>query len=57
MESGLKTISPSSSEKLVKAKSPWGTPVQPQGSCSLAAVMDEELARKLQSDEETALSR
>ena len=53
----MKTISPSSSEKLVKAKSPWGTPVQPQASCSLAAVMDEELAKKLQSEEETALCR
>lgn len=57
MESGVKTISPSSSEKLVKAKSPWGTPVQPQGPCSLAAVMDEELAKKLQNDEEAALCR
>lgn len=54
MDSGLETVSPSS-EKLVKSKSPWGTPSQPtQG---LAAVMDEELAKKLQNDEETALYR
>lgn len=49
-----KTLSPSSSEGLVKSKSPWRTPTQPQGPCSLAAVMDEELAKKLQADEEDA---
>ena len=58
MESGLEALPPSSSSKLVKSKNPWGTPaVHPQGTCSLAAVMDEELAKTLQSEEETAYNR
>ena len=57
MESGLKTLSPSSSSP-GKAKSPWRLPSEPQQTtCSLAAVMDEELAKKLQSEEEDALRR
>ena len=47
-----KTLSSTSSEELVKSRSPWRTPLQPQGPCSLAAVMDEEFAKKLQADEE-----
>ena len=47
-----KTLSSSSSEELVKSKSPWSTPTQPQGPCSLAVVMDEELAKKLQVEED-----
>ena len=47
------TVSPSSSEKLVKIKNPWGTSGT-QKSCSLMAVMDEELAKKLQKEEEDA---
>ena len=58
MESGLKTLSPSSSEKLGKPKSPWRLPAESQQTtCSLAAVMDEELAKKLQSEEEALLTR
>ncbi len=55
MESGLKTLSPSSPEKLGKPKSPWRLPAGPQqqATCSLATVMDEELAKKLQSEEDT----
>lgn len=54
MDSGLKTLPPSSP---VKPKSPWGVPAEPQQTtCSLATVMDEELARKLQSEED-GLSR
>ena len=54
MESGLKTLTPSNSSKRI---SPWGTPVQPQVPCSLTAVMDEELAKKLQTEEQAALDR
>ena len=50
----MKTLSPSSTESPVKPKSPWYTPTKTPTPCSLAAVMDEELARKLQSEEETA---
>ena len=53
MESGVKTLSPSK-EGPVKRKSPWGTPTQAPTPCSLAAVMDEELAMKLQTEEEHA---
>lgn len=53
MDSGVKTLSPSK-EGPVKRKSPWGTPIQAPAPCSLAAVMDEELAMKLQHEEEHA---
>jgi len=49
-----KTLSPSRPEKLVKSKNPWGTSPGTQTSCSLVAVMDEELAKKLQKEEEDA---
>ena len=53
MDSEVKTLSPSK-EGPVKRKSPWGTPTQAPTPCSLAAVMDEELAMKLQHEEEHA---
>lgn len=53
MDSEVKTLSPSK-EGPVKRKSPWGAPAQAPTPCSLAAVMDEELAMKLQHDEEQA---
>ncbi len=55
MESGLKTLSPSPSKELGKPKSPWQMPTDPYqgGTCSLAAVMDEELAKELQSEEDS----
>lgn len=49
----VKTLSPTK-EGPVKQKSPWGTPNQAPTPCSLAAVMDEELAMKLQHEEEHA---
>lgn len=55
MESCLKTLTPSN--PTTKRTSPWGTPIQPQAPFSLAAVIDEELAKKLQSDEERVLDR
>ena len=51
MESGLKVISPME----VKHKSPWATPTTDHTPCSLMAVMDEELAKKMQSDEKEGL--
>ena len=50
---GVKTLSPTK-DGPVKRKSPWGTPTQAPTPCSLAAVMDEELAMKLQHEEEHA---
>lgn len=57
MESSLETLTPSNPEKLEKRASPWGTPVLPQAPFSLAAVIDEELAKKLQSEEEKTADR
>ncbi len=57
MESGVKTLLPSNPEKLAKRASPWGTPVPPQAPFSLAAVIDEELAKQLQTEEEEAVER
>lgn len=49
MESGLKTLSPQKPQ----SKSPWRSPShQTTPTCSLAAVMDEELAKTLQEEEE-----
>ena len=55
MDSGVKTLPPPSDISL-KKKNPWGRPPQttPTTVCSLAAVMDEELARKLQQEEESS---
>ena len=53
MESSVKTLAPSTAP-LRKANA-WGSPVgssTPPAVCSLAAVMDEELAKKLQQEEE-----
>ena len=50
MDSGLKALSPHKPA----VKSPWGTPaLQTTPTCSLATLMDEELARTLQNEEET----
>lgn len=50
MDSGIKTLSPHK-----PTKSPWGSPLQPVPTCSLSSVMDEELARTLQNEEEELL--
>lgn len=49
MDSGLKTLSP---HKPAPTKSPWGSPMPATPTCSLASVMDEELARSFQAEEE-----
>ncbi len=57
MDSSLKTLTPSD---IPKRKNPWGLSPAGRAShtpCSFAAVMDEELAKKLQTDEEEAFSR
>lgn len=54
MDSSVKTLTPS---EIPKRKNPWGLPPAAQAGhtpCSLAAVMDEELAKKLQTEEEEA---
>jgi RIO kinase 3 len=52
MESSVKTLKPPTAAPLKKTN-PWGRPPQATPTvCSLAAVMDEELAKKLQNDEE-----
>ena len=56
MESGLETLPPPQPLP-AKSTSPWGTLVPPQAPFSLAAVIDEELAKKLQTEEEEALDR
>lgn len=54
MESGVKTLVPSD---IPKRKNPWGVPSPIISTpCSLAAVMDEELAKKMQKDEEDAFA-
>lgn len=51
MESSVKTLTPS--EVPLKKKNPWGHPPEITPTvCSLAAVMDEELAKKLQQEDE-----
>ena len=51
MKSAVKTLAPSAVP--LKKKNPWGRPPQtPPTVCSLAAVMDEELAKKLQQEDE-----
>ena len=51
MQSSVKTLAPSVVP--LKKKNPWGQPPQaPPTVCSLAAVMDEELAKKLQQEDE-----
>ena len=52
MDSGLKTLSP---HKPTPTKSPWGSPMPATPTCSLASVMDEELARSFQAEEEKLL--
>ena len=54
MESSVKTLPLSASAAPLKKGNPWGCPPQKTTPtvCSLAAVMDEELAMKLQKDEE-----
>ena len=48
----MKTLKPPTAAPLKKTN-PWGRPPQATPTvCSLAAVMDEELAKKLQNDEE-----
>lgn len=50
METGVKTLVPSDNPK---RKNPWGVaPTLTSTPCSLAAVMDEQLARELQDEEE-----
>ena len=52
MESGVKTLNPTTAVPL-KKPNPWGRLSQATPTaCSLAAVMDEELAKKLQKEEE-----
>ena len=50
MDSGVKTLIPS--DVPIKKKNPWGRPQATPTPCSLVAVMDEELARKMQQEEE-----
>lgn len=53
MEASVKTLAPS--EVPLKKKNPWGCPPQTAPTvCSLATVMDEELAKTLQQDDESA---
>lgn len=52
MDSGLRTLSP---HKPTATKSPWGSPMPAAPTCSLASVMDEELARSFQAEEEKLL--
>ena len=47
MESGLKVLTPT---EVPKPKNPWGAP-KVLAHCSLASVMDEELARRLSQEE------
>ena len=50
METGVKTLVPPDNPK---RKNPWGVaPTLTSTPCSLAAVMDEQLARELQDEEE-----
>ena len=52
MESSVKTLKPPTAAPLKKTN-PWGRPPQATPTvCSLAAVMDEELAKTLEKDEE-----
>lgn len=51
MEFGVQTVPPPS-DAVPKRKNPWGPPPTAALPCSLAAVMDEELAKKMQSEEE-----
>ena len=54
MDSGVKTLAQSPSRR--PAANPWGTSPHNISApcCSLSAVIDEELAKKIQQDEETA---
>ena len=57
MDSGVKTLSPSGGGPM-KKENPWGRHPQPSPAvCSLATVMDEELARKFQKEEEEECSK
>ena len=54
----MKTLKPSTAAAPLKKPNPWGRPSQATPTvCSLAAVMDEELAKKLQKDEEEQSTR